>query len=250
MAADAGIILAPGRVPAGERIYAIGDVHGCVEQLATLHALIADDLDDRPIGAATLIHLGDLVDRGPDSAAVVELVGTPPLASRAEITGRINLMGNHERMMLDALVEATPDAASHWLENGGDRALRSWGASPRRPARTWVEAIPPGHVGLLVGLSLSARIGDYLFAHAGVRPGRPLAQQSADDLIWIREPFLSHAGPLGLGEGAPTVVVHGHTPVRDPTVLANRIGIDTGAVIGGRLTCAVLEGATLRFIFA
>jgi serine/threonine protein phosphatase 1 len=108
----------------------------------------------------------------------------------------------------------------------------------------WVDYIPPGHLRFLGELLVSHRIGPYIFVHAGVRPGVPLEQQTVDDMLWIREPFLSYAGDLG------AVVVHGHTPRPEPEIRRNRIGIDTGAVMGGKLTCAVLEADRVGFLSA
>lgn len=233
-------ILAPARLPPGERVYAIGDVHGCADRLAELHAKISEDLAARPIAAATVVHLGDLVDRGPDSAGVVALLLQPwqgPLAPEV-----VNLMGNHEDMMLTALAVADMRTSEQWMMNGGSEALASWGISHRTPAARWWGEIPPTHLGFLRGLSLMHRAGGYVFVHAGVRPEMPLERQTRHDLLWIREPFLSWDGPL------PRVIVHGHTPSNSPTVRRNRIGIDTGAVLGGKLTCVVLEADTLAFL--
>jgi serine/threonine protein phosphatase 1 len=144
--------------------------------------------------------------------------------------------------MLAALRGGDAGAAGHWMANGGRQTLNSWGVPPSAPPARWWDAIPPAHLGFLRGLSLLHRAGGYVFVHAGLRPGVPLESQSRQDLLWIREPFLSWDGAL------PLVVVHGHTPEAAPVVRANRIGIDTGAVLGGKLTCAVLEDDTLAFM--
>jgi serine/threonine protein phosphatase 1 len=232
--------LAPAVLPAGRRIYAIGDVHGCADRLAAMHALIAADLRDRPVARATVVHLGDLIDRGPDSAGVIALLLAPWSATPAPRV--VSLMGNHEDMMLAALASADRPTMEQWMVNGGAESLRSWGVSHRTPPSDLWGAIPPVHLGCLRGLSLMHRAGGYVFVHAGLRPGVALERQARHDLLWIREPFLSHEAPL------PAVVVHGHTPVEAPVIRANRLGIDTGAVIGGRLTCAVLEADTLGFM--
>jgi serine/threonine protein phosphatase 1 len=232
--------LAPATLPPGRRIYAIGDVHGCADRLAAMHALIAADLRDRPVARATVVHLGDLIDRGPDTAGVIALLLAPWPATPAPRV--ISLMGNHEDMMLAALASADRLAMEQWMVNGGAESLRSWGVSHRaKPAELW-GAIPPPHLGFLRGMSLLHRAGGYVFVHAGLRPGIPLEGQARRDLLWIREPFLSCEAVL------PGVVVHGHTPVEAPTIRANRLGLDTGAVIGGKLTCAVLESETLGFL--
>jgi serine/threonine protein phosphatase 1 len=230
--------LGPGWLPQGLRIYAIGDPHGCVERLAELHDRIAEDLAERPVARSLLVHVGDYVDRGPDSAGVVALVQGEPIAG----VQTINLVGNHEQMMLAALDPRAPEeVVGFWLENGGGATLESYGADPR-DMRSWA-AVPPADLAFLRGLRPSFAIGGYFFAHAGVRPDLPLERQDVMDLAWIREPFLSWRGRL------PAVVVHGHTPAEGPEVLPHRIGIDTGAVYGGALTCAVLEGETVGFLF-
>jgi serine/threonine protein phosphatase 1 len=229
---------APASLPSGRRIYAIGDIHGCDQPLAALHAMIADDLARRPVAAPLLIHIGDYVDRGPASAAVVER-----LAAGAPIAGVpvVNLIGNHEETMSHALA-GDRAAATDWLHTGGREALASWDIDPTSPRSSWRANVPEHHLAFLRGLTLSHREGEYLFVHAGIRPGVPLQQQARLDLLCIRAPFLFNDSALGV------VVVHGHSPANHPVVKANRIGIDTGAVFGGKLTCAVLEGNTVGFI--
>jgi len=231
--------LAPARLPAGQRVYAIGDVHGCSDRLAVMHQLIARDLAGRPVAEPTVVHLGDYIDRGEDSAGVIDLLlrGWPAPAPRC-----INLLGNHEDMMLRALQPGDVEAVADWLSNGGASSLESWGVPRRARAPDWHRSIPPAHVAFLRALPLHHVQGGYLFVHAGLRPGVPLARQSRHDMLWIREPFLSWTGAL------PFVVVHGHTPAGEPTIRHNRIGIDTGAVLGGRLTCAVLESDSVGFL--
>jgi serine/threonine protein phosphatase 1 len=233
------LVPAPAHLPPGQRIYAIGDVHGCLERLVTLHELIAEDLNARPVDTATLIHLGDYVDRGPESAQVVDwlMAGPPVPASRT-----VNLMGNHEHLMLSAVASGDLQDAETWLANGGGDSLSSWGLSRSTPQREWANRIPVPHLLFLRDLATHVQIGPYLFVHAGVRPGISLTQQTRHDMLWIREPFLSSQEDLGF------VVVHGHTPRQEPTVRANRIGIDTGAVMGGALTCVALEEDTLGFL--
>ncbi|MBX6376247.1 MAG: serine/threonine protein phosphatase, partial [Acetobacteraceae bacterium] len=209
-------------------------------RLAALHGAIRRAAAGRPPAERTvLVHLGDYVDRGPDSAAVVErlLRGPPPLPG-AEV---INLVGNHEVMMLDAFdPRSAPGAIGFWLDNGGAATLASYGAEVE-DAASW-ELVPQEHLAFLRRCALSWRAGGYLFVHAGVRPGVPLDRQDPFDLVWIREPFLSFQGELD------AVVVHGHTPSAMPEVLPHRIGIDTGAVFGGALTCLVLEGRRMAFL--
>jgi serine/threonine protein phosphatase 1 len=232
-------ISAPAVLPQGQRVYAIGDVHGCLDRLAAVHEQIAEDLVTRPVDDSTLIHLGDYVDRGLDSAQVVDWLsgGAPVPVSRV-----INLMGNHEDMMLRALPGTDKEANSTWLSNGGADSLLSWDISRKVPPAEWANKVPIEHQSFLRELELSTRHGGYMFVHAGIRPGVPLDKQEKQDMLWIREPFLSWKL---LHEA---VVVHGHTPRQEPEVRLNRIGIDTGAVMGGVLTCVVLEADQLGFI--
>ena len=233
--------LAPASLPEGVRVYAIGDVHGCAGRLQALHRMIARDLADRPVADAQVVHLGDYVDRGPDSAGVIETLLQPfPHTGAGPRPLVVNLMGNHEDMMLAALADRA--AALHWLANGGDRALASWGLPPEMCDGDWADALPPRHLAFLRGLKLMHAAGGYLFVHAGLRPHTALARQSRLDMLWIREPFLSFAGDF------PAVVVHGHTPESEPVIRHNRIGIDTGACRGGVLTCAVLQADLLGFL--
>ena len=231
--------LAPATLPPGRRIYAVGDIHGCLERLVEMHEAIAQDLAARPVEDCVLVHLGDYVDRGPESAEVVEwLRSSPPIPASAVV----NLMGNHEHMMLDAIASGEKSTAEHWLSNGGADSLMSWGVPRTMPPKDWAARIPIPHLMFLRDLAICHAIGPYFFVHAGIRPGVPLDRQTRQDMLWIREPFLSSKLDHGV------VVVHGHTPKHEPTVRPNRIGIDTGAVLGGALTCAVLEADTLGFL--
>ena len=239
--------LGEAKTPDGMRLYAIGDVHGRDDLLAAAHERIADDLAERPAHDHRIIHLGDYVDRGRDSAAVVGR-----LCRLAEADGHVVcLSGNHEALMLDFLVEPVA-AGPDWMMNGGDETLLSYGlAVPSRPTAETVHraratnsrrasAHPSGASSR--ASPLTARFGDYFFCHAGIRPGVPLAEQSADDLIWIRDEFLFDPRDHGV------VVIHGHTPVRAPDIRRNRIDIDTGAVFSGVLTTLVLEGTSYGFL--
>ncbi|MGC1410006.1 MAG: metallophosphoesterase family protein [Acetobacteraceae bacterium] len=232
---------APASLPSGHRVYAIGDVHGCLDRLRAIHDLIAEDLAARPVDEAVLVHVGDYVDRGPDSAGVVAL-----LAAGAPVPNvlTVNLMGNHEHMMLAALATGETETTELWLANGGADTLQSWGVPRSAQPREWPTYLPMPHLMFLRDLALRHEVGGYLFVHAGIRPGIPLDRQSRHDLMWIREPFLSWSESFG------PVVVHGHTPRQEPVVRPNRIGIDTGAVMGGVLTCVILEGDKLGFITA
>ena len=233
------------RVPEGSRVYAIGDIHGCVDKLEALHHLIAWDTKDAP-PRRVLVYLGDLVDRGPDPRGAIDLLLEAPL----EGFERVVLLGNHEAFMLRFLRD--PEAGPLWLANGGAATCRSYGADPDASPggadrMAWlrgelVSRLPAEHRAFLEGLARSHVEGGYLFVHAGIRPEVPLDRQDPEDLLWIREPFLG--SDLDHGK----VVVHGHTPTDRPVVRANRIGIDTGACYGGRLTALVLEGDRRRFL--
>lgn len=224
-------------------IYAIGDVHGCLPQLRTLEKLIVDDATAIS-GQKWIVMVGDYVDRGPNSAQVIDHLLRPAPAGFK----RFSLAGNHEVMMLDFL--AAPRQDANFLSFGGIQTLQSYGldittAEPVSPAR-WTQLlsmhIPQEHVDFIKGLPSTLRVGETLFVHAGIRPGIAVEDQSEDDLFWIREPFLSadFAGELR--------VVHGHTPLEEPYFAKGRIGIDTGAFATGRLTAARLTADTCRFI--
>jgi serine/threonine protein phosphatase 1 len=183
-----------------------------------------------------VVYLGDYIDRGPDSASVLDLMVYPP-PEISEIK-RIHLIGNHEAFCLEAY-DGEDDAEADWLENGGADCLQSWSLS----ADNWRAMAPPEHIKFLRSLALKHIQGGYMFVHAGIRPMVGIDDQDPDDILWIREAFLDDEGPH------PFVVVHGHTPESmHPTVRYNRIGIDTGAAYGGPLTCLVLEGDQMGFL--
>jgi len=234
------------KLPAGERLYAVGDIHGRADLLANLLYQIEADAAARDAAKTTLVFVGDYVDRGPDSRGVVELLlnGLPaPLDAHF-------LKGNHEAMLLDFV--ADPWRLDHWRRNGGDATMASYGvdvaglraakASPEVWHAAFTAALPESHLNFYSSLRLHVRAGDYLFVHAGLRPGVPLEAQDETDLIWIRHDFLDATEPFG------PVVVHGHTPVDAPAVLPNRIGIDTGAVFTGRLTALWLQDGERGFL--
>ncbi len=233
----------PARTPAQTRIYAIGDIHGRLDLLDELLHNIAHDATSAP-KRRVLVTLGDLIDRGADSPGVVERLmnlRTEPPFDDFELHF---LKGNHEQLLEQFL--AGDDNPSNWLQNGGMETLLSYGVetgtNPRTMHATAHERIPQNHLNFIGGLALSHREGDYLFAHAGIRPGIALERQAADDLMWIRGTFLESNADFGC------VVVHGHTPLPIPEVRANRIGIDTKAWMSGTLTCVVLEDVSLRFL--
>lgn len=227
----------------GRLIYAVGDVHGRYDLLQALLARIAEDVAAtagrrRPV----LVLCGDYIDRGPQSGDVLEALLWLRRSDRFDL--RL-LRGNHEQAMLDFI--ANPTAGPVWLRNGGDATLAAYGLAPPDPAagvsgllaarERLLARLPASHLGLLQSLELTASVGDYLFVHAGVRPGVPLAAQSAADLLWIREEFLRAKGPF------ERFIVHGHSWTDDqPRLLPHRIGLDTGAFATGVLTAVRLDG--------
>lgn len=232
------------KTQAGERVYAIGDVHGRHDLLRVL----MDKLEEHnsalpPVETMHIVFLGDLIDRGPHAADVMRFVYD--MEQRFEQI--IVLLGNHEEMLLRALSgEATTLRA--WLRTGGHATLRSFGIEPEpdeEPAQLIARAnaaIPREWIEWLRQRPLTARSGDYFFCHAGIRPGRALHRQSRDDLLWIRDQFLED----DTGHGA--VIVHGHSVANDVEIRANRIGIDTGAYRTGVLTALYLDGAEREII--
>lgn len=233
------VTVSTARAPDGLRLYAIGDVHGRLDLLREMHGRIATDLGRRPCRRFRVIHLGDYIDRGPDSAGVVER-----LIDFVQDGDGVCLAGNHDLFLRDFLTD--PDRVGEvWLRYGGVAALASWGvdvdgdALRNRPLRTVHAALearlPDAHRAFFTGLPLFEQHGDYVFVHAGIRPGQPLHKQREADLTGIRTPFLDHAGDFGF------VVVHGHTVTPTPCVRRNRIGLDTKAYASGVLSCLVLE---------
>lgn len=237
---------APRRVPDGVRVYAVGDIHGRLDLFDTIVARIEADRADWP-GKAEVVLLGDYIDRGPDSAALLDRL-SEPLPDWAHWT---LLRGNHEQAMLDAIEGVGGSRVLRlWLDNGGREAVRSYGVAAPMAYGDDLDAIatrlrarvPERHLELLRGLKLMHRVGDYLFVHAGIRPGVPIEAQDQRDLLWIRNEFLNCRDDHGC------VVVHGHSICRDADERDNRIGIDTGAFATGRLTALVLEGESRRYL--
>lgn len=243
LAASRGPRFAPA-LPDGLRVYAFGDVHGRADLLQILLAeIVRDGADCVALGGQVrIIGLGDYVDRGPASRQAVDVLRHVVLPPGFALT---LLKGNHEQALLTVLNEV--EAMASWLEFGGGATLASYGVAPiagaptaERVGRMWAalkEALPPEHRAFLAALPSQCRIGDYLFVHAGIRPGLALERQSDDDLLWIRHDFLSSR------RRHPAMIVHGHHIVDVPEILPNRIGLDTGAYCTGILSCLVLEGA-------
>lgn len=229
---------------AGDRIYAIGDIHGRLDLLRNLLDQIGRF--DAQLGkseSTNLVILGDMIDRGPDSARVLEQIWKLSRDRRVTV-----LMGNHEEAMLRAL-DGEPGVMTAWMRFGGDATMRSYGVTPPEKdeeqllaARELAEAVPSHIITWLRSLALSARSGDYFFCHAGIRPGREIARQSRDDLLWIRREFLDSDESYGV------VVVHGHSISPDVELRHNRIGIDTGAYRTNNLTALYLEGTQCGFL--
>ena len=233
--------------PPGARAYAIGDVHGRLDLLDELLARIEADVRDRPEAKTFVVLLGDLVDRGPDSCGVIERLRT----YRPAWARPVFLMGNHEEFFLNVL-DGDVELVGNWLTYGGRELATSYGisdgwllnATSQAVVHELYRKVPAEHREFVRSFGDSFRFGDYLFVHAGIRPGVALEDQSPKDMRWIREGFLDDRTDHGV------VVVHGHTIVDAPEVRPNRIGIDTGAYKGGPLTALCLEGQEHRFLEA
>ncbi len=230
------------KTPDGERIYAIGDIHGAADALDRLLEKI--DGDAGGFDGARLVFLGDYVDRGPDSKGVIDRL----ISLRKELPETVFLKGNHEAVMLDFLSD--PERALEWLEWGGDQTLRSYGIagaltkSGDALSTALADALPNAHRNFLSDLSLMHRAGDYLFVHAGLRPGIAVEDQDEEDLLWIRKPF--HETPAN--KRPDVTVVHGHHPTKKPVDAGWRIGVDTGACWSGVLTAVCLTGDKRKFV--
>jgi serine/threonine protein phosphatase 1 len=227
------------------RSYAIGDIHGQFDLLRRAHDLIADDQAHEGGPASPIIHLGDLVDRGPDSAKVVAYLGKGTQAGENWIT----LKGNHDRMLSLFMAETPqpdpvlrPDLSYLHPRIGGGATLASYGvanAADRPLAPVHAEALaafPDADRAFLADLPVMHQRGEVVFVHAGLRPGVALKDQTEDDLVWIRDPFLPYRDSFG------PLVIHGHTALNGPVHYGNRVNIDSGAAYGGPLTAIVIEG--------
>ena len=234
--------------PEGARIYAVGDIHGCLPELNALMAAIEADARAGADARAQLVFLGDYVDRGPDVKGVIARL----LHIRDDRPETIFLKGNHEAFMVRFL--KTPKDGETCMINGGLQTCASYDvdcsgdpfdvAVLSRMHSAMTAAVPQAHRDFLASLELYHAEGGYLFVHAGIRPGVSLRRQAQSDLLWIRDQFLTSEEDHGY------VVVHGHTPREEVDEHPNRIGIDTGAVYGGKLTAIVLDGEERGYLYA
>ncbi len=248
-------IAAPPRGAPGKRCYVIGDIHGRLDLLTALFDQIAEHSAARAPLDTVIVLLGDLIDRGPDSQGVVALARSwrsgEPFGAFSDAPRLVVLSGNHEDLLVRGL-SGSPGILPRWLGVGGDATVRSYGVAvgdlfgraPEEVALRLEQAIPTSDLHFLKNLPTSARFGDYLLVHAGVRPGVPFAEQSPEDLRWIRKPFLESRADHG------GVVVHGHSETAGVEELPNRIGIDTGAYRTGILTALWIEDEQRGFLQA
>jgi serine/threonine protein phosphatase 1 len=231
-------------LPEPARVYAIGDIHGRLDLLDRMIGEISRDLRANPARDCLTVTIGDYVDRGPDSRGVLDRLARNPFP-----TAFMPLKGNHEALFETFLRD--PSTAADWRQFGGLETLNSYGVDVgpvmrgrdyRRAADALWQVLPQAHIDFLASLGLWLVVGRYFLCHAGVRPSVPLQRQREQDLLWIRREFLASKADFG------KIIVHGHTPRDAPEILPNRINIDTGAFMTGRLTCAVLEGERVRFL--
>lgn len=219
--------------PAGCVLYAVGDIHGRVDLLERVFDRIDRDYETvKEQGRRIEVYVGDYVDRGPQSERVVSA-----LLDRSARVETVFLRGNHEQALLSFL--AGFSEIGDWAQIGGLPTIQSYGVDPKLTSANirdalW-EKMPNAHRSFYARTHSYVQFGGYLFVHAGIRPGIELTSQSSDDLLWIRDDFLSHSGNFG------AIIVHGHTPVREPEFLRNRVNIDTGAFITNKLTCIRID---------
>jgi serine/threonine protein phosphatase 1 len=231
-------------LPAGLRIYAVGDIHGRLDLLSKLLERINIDIARRPTIRPVYVFLGDYIDRGPSSRETIDR-----LIQHGKTSESIFLKGNHELIATKCLSDRS--LFDQWMRLGGMETLISYGLSPEILANekqiaklqsAFHSALPQTHFRFFRDLQTSFTCGDFFFAHAGVNPNVELSRQKEGDLLWIREEFLSSSRDFG------KIVVHGHTPTSEVEVGPNRINIDTGAFATGRLTCVVLEGESMSIV--
>lgn len=232
-------------MPAGERYYVIGDIHGRMDLFDALIDTIEEDCINAAGATTHVILLGDLIDRGPDSAGVIKQARAWSAKRRLRI-----LAGNHEEMFLQSFEDK--EVLRHFLKHGGRETILSYGL-PKKEYRSlsldelfarMPEIVPEEDRAFISSFEEMIVAGDYVFVHAGIDPATPLEEQRRSDLLWIRERFLKYKGPF------PKTVVHGHTIFDQVEQKRQRIGIDTGAFRTGVLTALVLEGDMRRSIQA
>lgn len=234
------------RVPDGLRVYAIGDIHGRDDLLTLLLAKIEADNAARGPADTQIIFLGDLVDRGPGSAAVIETA----MALKASGKNVRFLMGNHEEVFVNVCRKADPKVTRFFLRIGGEETVLSYPITRDEYISLDMEQlterlpslVPEEHLAFIESFEDQIVIGDYAFVHAGIRPGVALAEQKPSDLRWIREEFVDQRGDL------EKVIVYGHTIYDEVEERGSRIGIDTGAYNSGKLTALALEGGERRYL--
>lgn len=242
-----GIHLLDAKPPKGERIYAIGDIHGCLDELEQLLDLIKKDLKKNPVKTHHIVFLGDYFDRGPDSAGVINRL----IKLQTKEANVICLKGNHEDKFIEFLNDPVRMAPG-FFTYGGIETVQSYGIknklledplpNAQKIKDKLFSSLSQKQIEFLLDLKYSISIGDYFFCHAGIRPGVKLKDQSPQDLMWIRQEFLGHT------ELHKKIIVHGHTPHFEPEVMANRINVDTKCYDSGILSCVVLEKKTHRFL--
>ncbi|MBC2886518.1 metallophosphoesterase [Ochrobactrum sp. CM-21-5] len=230
--------------PTTTRLYAVGDVHGRLDLLQDLHGLIHADLDRRPAHDWRIIHLGDYVDRGPQSKEALDFL----IEAASRDSRIISLLGNHDEGFVNYL--ATGDTAGIFALHGGPQTARSYGVDidfsdigdARHGHEMLVKAVPQAHIDFIRAMPRSLSFGDFFFCHAGINPAVPLDEQDPDDLIWIRTVFLRQTGLF------EKVVIHGHTPQGAIDIQPNRVNLDTHAWKSGILSAIVIDGTDKRFI--
>lgn len=226
--------------PEGIVVYAIGDVHGRLDLLTKMHQTVARDRQSRKAADWRVVHLGDYIDRGPDTRGVIEFL----IAALGD-KRMIALAGNHDAGLLEFLREPTKSIV--FTDHGGDRTMQSYGVKMDRGSLAGsrdalAKALPDPHLRFLQDLKLWVEFGDFFFCHAGIRPDVPLEMQDPRDLLWIRQEFLNHRGLHD------KIIVHGHTPSPHAEMMDNRVNVDTAAFQTGRLTALVIDGSEKQIL--
>jgi serine/threonine protein phosphatase 1 len=234
------------RTPENTRIYAIGDIHGCCELLKKIHQKIIDDAKAHDHKDIVVVYMGDYIDKGPKSKEVIDSLINNPFDGYKKIF----LKGNHEWVMMNFL--NNPEIGTSWLRYGGDETLKSYGVnihsangqkkSNQQLSEDLERVISADHMAFYDKLRLSHVEGDYFFVHAGIRPGVEIEDQNQEDLLGIREEFVKYKKPFD------KKVIFGHTIFDKAINQSNKIGVDSGAYLFGRLSCVVLDDYEVNFI--